>query len=112
MGTSTNLTKTQLLAKIQSELNHFNNSNMGVIQLFNGIAGQAITANFDLAVSGGQYTLIDQNNQAIQPEDTSQTIITKSIVTRINFTSYIKQLQELKIAVKLGATPNTLISVD
>lgn len=111
-GSLKNLNKEQLLNILQHEATQPSTATMGIVQLFNENAGHKILANFDLAVANGPYTLIDPSGTAVNPIDTTQQIITKDVVTRIDFSSYIKQLQQNKIPVTLGQNPNTLVSVN
>ena len=113
IGSFSNLDKANLLTVIQSKLTNPATDDMGIVHLWNETSGLQIKANFDLSSVNSSYVLIDKSTgQVISPQATAQIVTTKSIITLINFTKYIKQLKSVKLDVTLGASPNTLTKIN
>ena len=92
------LTSEQLHQEIQSIINSNNDPDYGILQLWNGSAGQKIDAFYDLSDPNGEYILVTANNGDDPKEP--QTIITDVIRTKIDLIEIVNDLKNQKIQIE------------
>ena len=106
-----NLNEQELQTAIQNKLKNYKSDEQGIFTLFNGIKGLAIKATFAPTINDGSVEFVTINNRPATQNDLSGEILS-DLITNINLTSYIEQLQTNKITARKGNAVGQLTSFD
>ena len=105
----TNLTKEQLVTKIQqySQTNNANNtSDFGILKLWNQNSGQKIVASFAKKESTGNYELTYKNSQ-----QTNHVLDTAKVISTIDLKPVVNWLKTIRVNVSSTKAGNTITSL-
>ena len=94
----TNLDAKQLYEAIRIDRENFANSNLGIVQLWNGTKGEKITARF--VGLDNSVIIRDANGNSV----VSDVINTNNIYTQIDLSKYVNILKTVKTTVQQGST--------